>query len=326
MSSIAMQPQTAGRQICFERILVGTDFSDASRQALAYALSLARDYGSEIRIVHAIPPAPREAIPLDPLPRELNRRRLQANTEVQKLEQESGIREARHAIEIREGKVWDVISSLIDRDRMDLLVLGTRGRGGLTKLALGSIAEQAVRLASCPVLTVGPHARNPEADTTFKSILFATDFGAASMRAFPLALRVAEMYRAKLALIHVLLPMSFADIGPGGYGAAAYTEEDRATWHKRLREEGLRELQALIPPDARLAGEPVYIVETNFLPDGILQAAEVEDCDLIVMGAHPTRSPRLAAHLRWAVLHEVMCKVQCPVLTVGSRGTTTGSW
>jgi nucleotide-binding universal stress UspA family protein len=316
MSSIAMQPETTSRQICFRRILVGTDFSEPSRRALAYALLLARRYGSEIKIVHAIPPEPHELIPLDPLPSELNRRQLQAKAEVERLEQEAGNREVRHAIEIMSGDVSEVMASVIDRDGTDLLVLGTRGRGGLKKFALGSVAEQAVRLASCPVLTVGPRVRNPEAGTFFKSILFATDFGAASTRAFPLALGIAEEYGSKLALIHMLPPMSFADIGPGGYGAAAYSEKDLVTWHERLREESVKKLQALIPPGARLAAEPVYIVETNFLPDGILEAAAVHSSDLIVMGANQTRSARMAAHLPFAVLHEIICKAGCPVLTV----------
>ena len=321
MSSIGMERERASRQVGFKQILVGTDFSEPSRRALAYALLLARQYDSQIRVLHVVSPEPRQPIPLDPLPRELNRQQLLAKAEVQKLEQENGLREARHTIEVVAGKVSEVISSIIDRDHSDLLVLGTRGRGGLKKLALGSVAEQAVRLASCPVLTVGPRVASPKPDAIFKSILFATDFGAASTRAFPLALRLAEEYGAKLALIHLLPPVSFADIGAGGYGAAAYAEKDLAAWHERLGEEGVQKLKALIPSDARLASEPLYIVETHFLPDGILEAAAVQHSDLIVMGANQTWSSRVAAHLPWAVLHEVMCEVRCPVLTVREQAT-----
>jgi len=263
----------------------------------------------------ATPPEPHGSIPLDPLPGELNRRQLQAKAEAQKLEQETGFREVRHAIEIMAGDVPEVMASVIDRDRIDLLVVGTCARRGLKRLALGSVAEQAVRLASCPVLTVGPLVRHPETGTMFKSILFATDFGAASTRAFSLALEIAEEYKAKLGLVHMLPPISFADIGPGSHGAAA-SEKDLVTWHKQLREESVKKLKALIPPAGRLAGEPVYIVETNFLPDGILDAAAVHSSDLIVMGANQTHSPRMAAHLPWTVLHEVMRQARCPILTV----------
>jgi hypothetical protein len=66
-------------------------------------------------------------------------------------------------------------------DNVDLLILGTRGRGGLKKLALGSVAEEVLHLASCPVLTVGPNVPPAGPDVSdFKRILFATDFGSAS--------------------------------------------------------------------------------------------------------------------------------------------------
>ena len=56
---------------------------------------------------------------------------------------------------LQQCPVWDVLASVIQRESVDLLVLGT-GREGLKKLALGSVAEAALRLAPCPVLTIGP--------------------------------------------------------------------------------------------------------------------------------------------------------------------------
>ena len=88
------------------------------------------------------------------------------------LAEDSRLKHLRHATTLKRGRVWDVLSSAIRNERFDLLVLGTHGRG-LKKLALGSIAEEVLRLASCPVLTVGPHVTGNGQD--FKNILFATD-------------------------------------------------------------------------------------------------------------------------------------------------------
>jgi len=320
MSSLAIPPQEVTKPISFKRILVGTDFSETSRRALVYALALAKRYGAELRLLHALRPQPQEAIPDEPLPGELSREELQAKRDLLEFEQVAGIREFPHKDEIVSGDVADVLSSVIDRDQPDLLVLGTHGRAALKKLALGSLAEQAVRVAPCPVLTVGPHVANPSGtEATFKSILFATDFGAASLRAFPLALAIAEEYGAKLVLVHMIPPVSFADVAAGSYGAAAYSEGGIHAWHGQLSAESLRKLHDLIPPGTKLASTPVCSVETSFLPEGILEAAAVHKSELIVLGANETRSPRVAAHLPWAVLHHVVCEAHCPVLTVRSQ-------
>ena len=167
------------------------------------------------------------------------------------------------------------------------------------------------------MLAVGPRVAEPRPDAgCFKNILFATDFGPASAQAFPLALAIAEDCSAKLVLLHLVPPMSFADIGAGGYGPAAYDKEDLTAWHQQMREEGLRKLKALIPEGAKLPAQPDYIVETSFLPDGILDSAAIHKSELIVMGANRTRSPRVVAHLPWTLIHNVLCEAQCPVLAV----------
>ena len=64
-----------------------------------------------------------------------------------------------HTATVERGEVWEVLSSLVEEKKIDLIVVGTHGRRGLKKLVLGSMAEQVFRQARCPVLTIGPHAR-----------------------------------------------------------------------------------------------------------------------------------------------------------------------
>jgi nucleotide-binding universal stress UspA family protein len=314
-ATLAMQHGACNIQ--FKRILVGTDFSIASRRALSYALAMSRRYGSEISVVHAIPPEPRQPIPLDPLPGELNREQLQAREEMNALENEIDFRDTHYKNEIISGSAADVLVASIERDQPDLVILGTHGRGLVKRLALGSVAEEVLRLVSCPVLTVGPRVPAPKIEKlTFKSILFATDFGAASVRAFPFALFLAEDHGSRLLLLHMMPPMAYAQAGDGSYSPGDYALEDLTAWRERTREESLRRLKKMIPSGAKLASEPEYIVETSFLPEGILDVARIHESELIVMGANRTRSPRIAAHLPWAVIHDVLCEAKCPVLTV----------
>jgi nucleotide-binding universal stress UspA family protein len=303
--------------IGFKQILVATDFSDGSQRALAYAIAIARRYGSELSVVHALPPAPRDQIPLEPLPRELNRRRLEAEEQMKHLAENVQMKDLHHHLLLEQGAVWEVLSSLIQHENVDLLVLGTRGRGGLKKLALGSVAEEVLRLAPCPVLTIGPHVPAADSGTTeSKRILFATDFGPASAKAFPHALSLAEDYQAKLVLLHMVPPMPVANLGPAAYGPSAYASEQFAEWQRTMRDESVRKLKELVPTKTNLAARPEYVAGMDFLPEGILDAAAMYSIELIVMGANRTPSPLIAAHMPWALTHEVICHAKCPVLTV----------
>src|SRR5215469_5418906 len=292
MPTMVQKEEKSQEKMYFNRIVMATDFSAASRHAWDYALAIARRYNSEITIVHAILPEPRRSIPMDPLPRELSRERLSAEEEMGRFRKEVLSANAAHHIVIGQGSAWEVISSIIDREHPDLLVLGTHGRGSLKKLALGSVAEEVLRLAPCPVLTVGPKALPPRSDAAdFKSILFATDFGIASAKAFPYALFFVEDCRAKLIMLHMAPPVPAAAIGPAAYGPGA-TYVDLTEWYNRVREEGSRKLMELIPKNARLSAQPEYIVTADFVAEGILDAATLHGAELIIMGANPTRSPR----------------------------------
>jgi universal stress protein family protein len=67
-----------------------------------------------------------------------------------------------------------VISAVIQRQNIDVVVLGTHGRGGLKKLVLGSVAEEVVRRVGCPVITVGPHIDVPLGEAgEFHRILYS---------------------------------------------------------------------------------------------------------------------------------------------------------
>ncbi len=141
-----------------ETILVPVDFSDDSDAAQEAALGLARKFGAKVVLLHAYhPPALMFAhYTVDPPPPTLTEipeaaaRRL--DQELQKL-LDAGI-EAE--AEVREGlAAQEICTEALERG-CDLIVMGTRGRTGLSHVVLGSVAERTLRDAPCPVLTVRP--------------------------------------------------------------------------------------------------------------------------------------------------------------------------
>jgi nucleotide-binding universal stress UspA family protein len=301
------------RAVELKNILLATDFSEVSQKALPHAAAIASRYGSNIELLHVLPLEPRKPIPIEPLPPELDRDAWDAELAMKRFAADHALDEIRCKTRIERGRIEDVVGELIRRDEIDLLVLGTHGRSGLKKVILGSVAEEVFRIASCPVLTVGPAvpARTPEAG--LHRILFATDFGPSSLDALPYAISLATENHAKLILLHVVPPPPAVDVGPYWYVGADLVDQQKAAGAKSLTR-----LKSLIPSDIKLPFEPVFLVEFDVAYEAILTTADNWQAELIVMGVNQTKSARVSAHLPWVIAHEVVCRAKCPVLTVRS--------
>jgi len=313
MSTFAplIEPKTQG--IAFKNILLATDFSEASGRALSVGAAFTRRWGSQLLLVHALPPEPRSPVPLDPLPPEFDRELCEAEKRMRQFLDASGMNGLSCRTQIEHGSVWEVISSAIHDAQIDLLVMGTHGRGAIRRLAIGSVAEEVLHMTNCPVLTVGPRVGQDGSDSSdLQTILFATDFGPASAKALPHAVSLAENSEAQLILVHMVPPMPLAD---AAYAPAVFAADDLLRWREAVRAESEKKLKELVPPET-LAQKPRYIVGMDFLPEGILCAAAEHQVDMIVMGANASASPRIASHIPWALTHHVICDACCPVLTV----------
>jgi universal stress protein A len=131
-----------------KKILFPTDFSHAGDAALEHAATLARESGATLLIVHVEEPLPAYVgegyygLPNPP------------NPEVRRmLEAIKPPADVKHAHLLLIGDPADEIVRLAEEEEVDLIVLGTHGRTGLSRLLMGSVAEQIVRRATCPVLT-----------------------------------------------------------------------------------------------------------------------------------------------------------------------------
>jgi len=148
-----------------ERILWPTDFSELSLKAGRYAYALARHFGAQLHVVHVIPPimtadfsvALPATLPVtaaDPETIQACRKglqriiteRLQATDDVQQ--------------EVLFGNAWSAVCEYAAAHQIELIVVSTHGRTGLTHIVIGSTAERIVQHAPCPVLTVKASGRD----------------------------------------------------------------------------------------------------------------------------------------------------------------------
>jgi nucleotide-binding universal stress UspA family protein len=142
--------------IKLDRILVPTDFSDCAQQALTYATELAKRFEAELHLLHAVQPPVTVYAHAAPLPEEVMHPEKPAQKELEEIEVPGAEQLGQVQRHIRTGAAFVEIVRFAKEQDVDLIVIGTHGRSGLTHVLLGSVAEKVVRKASCPVLTVRP--------------------------------------------------------------------------------------------------------------------------------------------------------------------------
>jgi len=290
---------TSVTRVAFKNILLATDFSQASQLALMHALAMAKRYDAKLTVVHVAAPESQVPIPMEPVPVEMDWEAKHAAESMARLEQFEPLRMFPHETVLKQGNPWLEMAGIIEDRQMDLIVLGTHGRGLLGTLLLGSVAEQVLRHATCPVLTVGPDVLASLVDhQQLKHVLFATDFSPASLSALPYALSLAEENHAELTLLHVLEQLQPMPL--------RYSQELLADYRKRL--------WALIPDDAGMWCKPQVTVCIGPAANEIVRVAHDHQAEVIVMGAH--RGGPVASHIPWTIHHSVVRHARCPVLTV----------
>jgi nucleotide-binding universal stress UspA family protein len=284
-------------RISIKNILFATDFSPVADAAGPFAIQIARSYGAKVYGLHVNPAFDYTATAPDVWPAMTKAVEKENKEHAERLERQ--LKGVEHEVFIGEGNVWNAISKLIAEKQIDLLILGTHGRTGLGKVFLGSVAEQILRHAPCPVLTVGPHVlMEAETAVEMKQILYATDLALDFTPAADYAVSLAQENQARLTLLHVI------------------DEERRGEFvhPSELMDAKLRSLRQLVPPEAELWCEPTCWVRYGEPAEKILEAAKELGASLIVLGARP--AGELATHFAAGTVHAVVSKARCPVLTV----------
>jgi nucleotide-binding universal stress UspA family protein len=278
-----------------KRILVATDFSQHAERALEWGVALARRFDAELELVTSVFVVPLAAGPHTyGLPPEYLRNvREHAERELDaraaRLSRE-GLRTTRTVL--LEEPSGGICARAV-ATHADLVVLGTRGRSGLSHVLLGSIAERTARLAPCPVLAV--HAASPAPRPLLK-LLVPMDFSPASHAALALACRLLEP-DGDILLVHAIAPVLSSEAGEKPF------VDPRAEAWARIEFEKLR---------PSLAGLKTRLALRYGSPDvEAVDAAAEESVDAILMG---TRGRTGLAHvLLGSTAERVLRRARAPV-------------
>jgi len=290
------------------RILCPVDLSDVSRHAIEHAAVLARWYQAKITALHVcnpvvIPSADFAAV--GPVRFPLT----EDEIEEARAQIVAGLEPARGLdtdVIVEHGQPVDRILERATALPADLIVIGTHGAGGFQHLVLGSITEKVLRKATCPVLTVPPHAR-ATSKLPFKRILCPVDFSDSSLAALDFAFSLAQESDAELTVFHAfewLLegePLTNRPINVPEY-------------RLELETDLTSRLHALVPDSVRMWCRPVTRVTHGKAYREILGIATEDSSDLIVMGVHGRNA--LDLMLFGSTTNQVVRRATCPVLTL----------
>jgi nucleotide-binding universal stress UspA family protein len=260
-----------------KQILVPTDFSENARRAMSYAIQLAKQCSAKLHLLHTpvIPTYLLMDLSYSPGPEAVTRilnDSQEALDEQAKVIADAGVE---HFAVIREGTIHEVIRDYAKEHAVDLVVMGTHGRTGVSKLMYGSVTERVLKTVHTPIVVV------PAAGGKIpSSIVIAYDFSAPSRRAAEAARAIHGLCHGSLHMVH-----SYLDVW-GEYtdrGAVVGEAAER-------RREALRlGLEEMLKADAKeLFSIDAQAVQTHLVTgdpaEGILRVAENVGATLICAG------------------------------------------
>jgi nucleotide-binding universal stress UspA family protein len=295
--------------VALKNVLFATDFSEESAHAIDYVRALRHGYNAKIFVLHVADLFP-HSLSADPASADKAALLLrQAEARIRDFMLVHKFDRKHFEPAVVSGEVFEAVDQFVAQHEIDLVLLGSRGDVGLSRLFRGSVAEEVFRSARCPVMTIGPQAAAPQKDGRFSRLLFASDLSEHSASALPyIELFLAENPRAQLTLVHFHHPEE--------------TEALRRHQEQRGLEAQLRELVS--PPlRGRIAD---VIVAPGPAGDGMVKFATQLPADLLILGVRYGGSfLRASTHGLCSVTQSVISHAPCPVLTVrGPRQAASG--
>lgn len=299
--------------LSIDSILFPTDFSDVAEGAFAHAAHLALRYNATIHVFNVTSPDeedgsnPMDFLPVEPADADEASNAPVQHVDVQTATQERGTVPVVYT-QTDSSSPSEAIISYADEQDVDLVVMGTHGRQGMDRLLSGSVSEEVVRGASCPVFTVLP----TETDTsipTISRVLAPVDLSDESRRVVDHAAALSDAYAAPLDLLHVVEEAAY----PNAYGI------DPATPELPNVQDRAREALETLAGRLELRTDPVniHVVAGNAARD-IVEFAKANAADLIVMATHGRTG--VERFLIGSVAEKVVRRAPCPVFTLKSFG------
>jgi nucleotide-binding universal stress UspA family protein len=297
--------------IRIQNILFPTDFSDSSSAALGHALMLADRFQARLIMLHAAGsrenPQNLRFPEVDPATDEFEASLEEQLTQIIGAEPAHKLRIDR-VVHQNDNPVQE-ICDYVKSNNIDLIIMGTHGRSGLSHLFAGSVAEAVVRVATCPVMTLRASKSTAEV-TPYFAIVVPVDFSQYSQKALRYGFTLAHLFEANLHLLHVVdQPIHPAHYGLGEDLLIRLNPEVPQSSH-----EALKNLVAKFAPVN--VKYQTHVREGRAYSEIVRFVAETE-CDLIVMGTHGLSG--LEHFLLGGTTEKVMRHASCPVLTMKLR-------
>lgn len=252
--------------IRIHKIMVPVDFSETSKRAVNYGLSLALEFEAQLILAHIVP--------YDPAAYE------KAKADLLGLIPPDCRDRINFDIIVQGGEVRSELLGIVEDKEIDLIVMGTRGRSYLERMLLGSVTDRLLRKVHVPILTVS-HL-DPEKEIhipgplPLRRILYATDLADGSEEGLEFSVRFARGLDATLTVAHVV---QFADTAFRGIETAAVLP-DYAN-EVRLRAEDRLGRMVTLVSDGRV---PISTALAEGVPyETINRLAEQYNSDLIII-------------------------------------------
>ncbi|SDL30282.1 Nucleotide-binding universal stress protein, UspA family [Catalinimonas alkaloidigena] len=189
-----------------KKILVPTDFTDVAHHALHLAAQLAQQTGAEVELLHVLETT--STAPYD-LPEKvvgatgntfLDYLEASAREQLEKTARAYADVPIRYLV--RQGSPFRAIDQRASEQRVDLIVMGSKGSSGLDELLIGSNAERVVRFAPCPVLVV----KGNLSLAAIKKVVYVTDFAPEQAEAVSHFLKFMSLLEAEVHLLYINTP------------------------------------------------------------------------------------------------------------------------
>ncbi len=315
--AIASGIRSGGHMSPIKKILVPVDFSESSIKAARGAMAWADRFGSELSLLHVVP---------DPIHGRVSTELAEFSPKMLVDQWTRGTRDALEALAVRLSTSHDRVRTAVrlggpaaeimayaSEQQVDLIAMASRGQGPVGRMLLGSVAEQVVRGATCPVLTIPGDVDvtrwNEDREGHVKSMVLRTvvaltDFGETSRAAVKYAYDLTIHFGATLHVLHVVAPSwerQLAYVPP----PPERTEELRWRAERWLMRwvEHFKDPASIVT--ASRLGKP---------SEGAVAHADEVGADLMVMATHGREG--LERLVLGSVAQGVLRHAHCPVLTM----------
>ena len=293
----------------FERILLATDGSPGAQQACAVAAQIASGFESRVTVLSAIPSISALAAPLEgEYYSKIINKAEDAVEKAASVFKESGV--AVSEKEIPQGRASPVATIMDDatEEKTDLIVMGTRGMGGIKRAVLGSVSSAVAMHAPCATLVVRS-TKSKEGARPIGRLMVAVDGSENAQRALEAAVDMAKRMKLELQIVHVdYVPGLLWSMGlPGSLIPADRIESDAESFGEQLVSKAVK-----FAKDGGVASPKGEMVTKLTSPaQAIVEFAERREVDVIVVGTRGMGGFKkmLLGSVANSVLHYAHCSV-----------------